>query len=234
MGNQLSRRGFRGVAGSFAGAAALSPFLAACGDGGTKATGASTEQGLKAALPAYVPNAHLQPDIPSVAGGPDVFTDPGLLTYPADRVATVSGVPGKGGSYSAVTPLWGTVPPAGNSFYEAMNKALGVSLTMKPADGNNYNTIVPTMTAAKRPSAAWRTGVWGDKLYGIPCGATGCATAGAIMYRRDVLGAKGITPDQVKKVAEVKDVIRSWRSSGGDNYVKWTDENVFQKYGSGQ
>ena len=83
-------------------------------------------------------------------GAAGAFTDPGYLTYPAHPVATVSGIPGKGGSYTAVTPLWGTVPPAGNSFYQAMNKALGVNLTMKPADGNNYATIIPTMTAAKK------------------------------------------------------------------------------------
>ncbi|MDQ0751868.1 putative aldouronate transport system substrate-binding protein [Streptomyces africanus] len=46
--------------------------------------------------------------------------------------------------------MWGTVPSQGNSFYQAMDKVLGIKLTMKPADGNNYSTIVPTMTAAKR------------------------------------------------------------------------------------
>src|SRR5262249_37167486 len=35
-------------------------------------------------------------------------------------------------------------------FYQAMTKALGADLVMKPADGNNYATIVPTMTAAKQ------------------------------------------------------------------------------------
>ncbi|WP_328222184.1 hypothetical protein [Streptomyces sp. NBC_00310] len=31
-----------------------------------------------------------------------------------------------------------------------MNKALGIDLTVKPTDGNNYRTIVPTMTSAKK------------------------------------------------------------------------------------
>ncbi|MET9633832.1 hypothetical protein ABZX92_40880 [Lentzea sp. NPDC006480] len=209
----------------------------------------NSDAGLKAVLPAYVPNTSIKPDIPSVAGGADVLTEPGFLSYPANRIATVSGVPGKGGKYSAVTPLWGTVPPADNSFYQAMNKALGVELEMKPADGNNYNTIIPTMTAAKKlpdwinlpawwnpsfntgglagnqladltpyisgdnikkypnlaalPTAAWRAGAWGDKLYGIPSFSTGFKIAGCIFYRRDVLDAKGITADQIKSADDL-------------------------------
>ncbi|ONI80771.1 hypothetical protein ALI22I_46950 [Saccharothrix sp. ALI-22-I] len=123
--------------------------LSACGGGAQQATGANSDA-LKSALPSYVPSNAIKADIAAVAGGPDVMTDPGFLTYPSNRIATVSGIPGKGGRYTTVTPLWGTIPPADNSFYQAMNKALGVTLDMKPADGNNYATIVPTMTAAKK------------------------------------------------------------------------------------
>ncbi|WP_143688291.1 hypothetical protein [Streptomyces sp. 3214.6] len=52
----------------------------------------------------------VKPDIPSVQGVAGAFTDPGFLTYPAKQISTVSGTPGKGGSYTAVTPLWGTIP----------------------------------------------------------------------------------------------------------------------------
>jgi putative aldouronate transport system substrate-binding protein len=150
MGIELNRRSFMTAAVSIAGAAAVAPLLSACGGGSAATTGANTASGLKAALPAYAPRTAIRPDIPSVVGSPGAMTDPGFLSYPATQVATVSGVPGAGGSYQAVTPLWGTVPPAGNSFYQAMNKALGVNLTMKPADGNNYATIIPTMTAADK------------------------------------------------------------------------------------
>ncbi|WP_051969236.1 type 2 periplasmic-binding domain-containing protein [Kitasatospora azatica] len=151
MGTELNRRSFVRGAAAIAGAAGMAPLLSACGGGSAhQKTGANTASGLKAALPAYVPNTSIKPDIPSVAGSADAATDPGYLAYPTSAVTSVSGVPGKGGSYTAVTPLWGTVPPVGNSFYQAMNKALGISLEMKPADGNNYNTIVPTMTAAKK------------------------------------------------------------------------------------
>ncbi len=150
MAIEWNRRRFISAAATVVGAAAMAPALSACSGSPAQQTGANTESGLRAALPAYLPNTTIRPEIPSVAGGPDVLTDAGFLTYPANPVTTVSGVPGKGGSYTAVTPLWGTVPSAGNSFYQAMNKALGVNLTMKPANGNNYNTIIPTMTAAKR------------------------------------------------------------------------------------
>lgn len=150
MGTELNRRSFVRAAAAIAGTAGMAPLLSACGSSAQHKTGANTTSGLKSALPAYVPSTSLKPDIPSIAGGADAATDPGFLSYPASPVASVSGVPGKGGSYTAVTPLWGTVPPVDNSFYQAMNKALGVSLTVKPADGNHFDTIIPTMTAAKQ------------------------------------------------------------------------------------
>ncbi|MCU7827214.1 ABC transporter substrate-binding protein [Kitasatospora sp. DSM 101779] len=246
----MNRRSFLSTAATVAGAAAMAPLLSACGGGSTRKSGANTQGGLKAALPAYVPNGNaVKPDIASVQGGPDAATDPAYLSYPASPPASVSGVPGRGGSYTAVTPLWGTNPPAGNSFYQAMNKALGVELTVKPADGNTYDTIVPTMTAAKKlpdwinlpawwnakfntgslvgsqladltpylsgdnikkypnlaalPTGAWQNGVWGDKLYGIPCFSTSFGIPGATFYRRDILEGRGIAAAQVKSADDL-------------------------------
>lgn len=273
MGNELNRRSFLNAAVSAAGLVAMGPLLSACGGGGPQRAGVNAESALKAVLPAYLPNNSIKPDIASVAGGPDVLTDPGFLGYPANRVATVSGVPGRGGKYSAVTPLWGTIPPADNSFYQAMNKALGIQLEMKPADGNNYNTIIPTMTAAKKlpdwinlptwwnpafntaglvgnqladltpylsgdnikkypnlaaiPSAAWRAGAWGDKLYGIPSFSTGCGVAGAIFYRRDVFDAKGITADQVKSADDLMKLGKELTDAKGG---VWAFDDVYRYF----
>ncbi|MGW2815570.1 ABC transporter substrate-binding protein [Streptomyces sp. NPDC001415] len=246
----MNRRSFLSTAATVAGAAAMAPLLSACGGGSTKKAGANTKEGLKAALPAYVPNANaVKPDIASVRGAAEAATDPAYLSYPASPPVTVSGVPGKGGSYTAVTPLWGTAPPVGNSFYQAMSKALGVQLTMKPADGIHYDTILPTMTAAKKlpdwiqlpawwnssfdtgglagtqladltpylsgdkvkkypnlaalPTGAWQNGIWGDKLYGIPCSSSSFGMPGATFYRRDILEARGITADQVKSADDL-------------------------------
>ncbi|MFD5324886.1 ABC transporter substrate-binding protein [Streptomyces sp. NPDC127092] len=246
----MKRRSFLTTAVTVAGAAAMAPLLSACGGDSGRKAGANTREGLKAALPAHVPNADaVKPDIAPVHGGAGAATDPAYFSYPAAPPVTVSGVPGKGGSYTAVTPMWGTAPPVGNSFYQAMSKALGVELTMKPADGINYNTIVPTMTAAKKlpdwiqlpswwnanfntgglagtqladltpylsgdnvkkypnlaalPTGAWQNGIWGDKLYGIPCFSTGFGMPGAVFYRRDVLDARGITADQVRSADDL-------------------------------
>ncbi|GGN07987.1 lipoprotein [Lentzea pudingi] len=271
MGLELNRRSFLNAAVAAAGLAAAGPLLSACGGGGAQRAGVGSEAALRAVLPAYVPNTSIKPDIPSVTGGPDVLTNPGFLSYPADRVATVSGVPGKNGKYSAVTPLWGTIPPAGNAFYEAMNKALGAQLEMKPADGNTYNTIIPTMTASKRlpdwiqlptwwnsqmnvgglvgnqladltpflsgdnikkypnlaaiPTAAWRTGAWGEKLYGIPSFATGFQIAGALYYRRDVFDAKGISADQVKSA---DDLMRLGKELTDAKSGVWAFDDVYR------
>jgi putative aldouronate transport system substrate-binding protein len=149
---------------------------------------------------------------------------------------------------------------------------------MKPADGNNYNTIVPTMTAAKQlpdwiqlpawwnsnfnvgelatsqladltpylsgdnikkypnlaaiPTGAWRAAVWGDKLYGIPCFSTGAASAGAIMYRRDILDAKGITADQVKSADDYMNLGKELTDAKGGVWAfddVWT--YLFQSWG---
>ncbi|MFJ4407100.1 ABC transporter substrate-binding protein [Streptomyces sp. NPDC088910] len=150
MTSQLNRRTFVSAAAATAGAAALSPLLTACGSGSSSKGGTSSKSGLKAALPQFTASRSVTADIPAVPGAAGTATDPGFLTYPANPVKTVDGVPGKGGSYTAVTPLWGTIPEPGNSFYQAMSKALGVTLTMKPADGNHYDTAIPTMTAAKK------------------------------------------------------------------------------------
>jgi putative aldouronate transport system substrate-binding protein len=151
MSTELNRRSFVTGAAAVAGTAALSPLLAACGGGGSKSRGGTNSKaGSAAALPAYVPSSAVHPDIPSASGAHGALTDPGFVTYPANPVASVHETPGAGGHYTAITPLWATVPPPGNAFYEAMNKALGATLTMKPGNGNTYNTTIPTLTAARR------------------------------------------------------------------------------------
>lgn len=151
----VSRRSFFRTAAVGTGAVAAGlPLLSACGDSGATsgATGtANSTAGLAGVLPAYVPAAAgPKPDLPSVTGVADAATDPGFLTYPKTMVAATTGVPGKGGSYRAVTPLWGAIPAAGNPYYQAVNKALGAELTMQPADGNTYAQVVPTLVAGNK------------------------------------------------------------------------------------
>ncbi|MEY9965898.1 ABC-type glycerol-3-phosphate transport system substrate-binding protein [Streptacidiphilus sp. MAP12-16] len=160
---EMNRRSVLRTAIGVAGVAAMGPLLSACGNGSAGKSGANTKSGLAAALPTYVASNAVTPDIPSVTGGGGALTDPGFLKYPANLVKTVSGTPGSGGSYTAVTPLWGTIPAADNAFYQAVNKALGATLTMQPANGVTYNNTIPTLTAAKKlPDWIQLPGWWND------------------------------------------------------------------------
>jgi putative aldouronate transport system substrate-binding protein len=80
-------------------------------------------------MPSYVPSNLIKPQYASVDG-----SSPGFLTYPTTLVHTVHDVPGDGGSFTGITPLWASIPsPSGNTYYAAVNKALGATLTRPPA-----------------------------------------------------------------------------------------------------
>lgn len=147
---RMDRRDFLLLSLTGAGAAvAGSPLLAACGAGGSAAAGKanSTDQ-LRGVLPRYLPLATgPKPDLPVVAGSAGARTDPGFLSYPTELVTTTEGTPGTGGSYTAITPVWGAIPPAGNAYFAAVNRALGATVTVKPANGNDYAQTVPTLVA---------------------------------------------------------------------------------------
>lgn len=239
--NAFTRRGFLTASAGAAGAIGLTPLLAACGNNGGKG-GASTKAAIQAVLPTYKPlSGGVTPDIPSVAGANGAMTNPGFLSYPTNLVKTVTGAVGSGGKYTGVAPSWNPVPPAGNSFYAAVNKALGANFVSQPANGNTYNTVIPPLIAANKlpdwlavpgwlnsqfntgglvgtrladlttylggeaileypnlaalPSGAWQCGIWNNRLYGIPTNADSLGFAGALYHRKDLLDAKGITPN---------------------------------------
>ena len=142
----MSRRGFLTAAAGTAGAVAAEPLLAACGSSPAPVkTGAATGSLLERILPHYQASSLVKPDFPSVNG-----SSPAYLTYPSNLVKTVSEVPGSGGSYTGMTPLWGTIPSAGNPFDQAVNKALGATMSVSPANGNNYATILPQLFSGNK------------------------------------------------------------------------------------
>ncbi|MBS2965102.1 hypothetical protein KGA66_18740 [Actinocrinis puniceicyclus] len=166
--NAFTRRGFVTATAGAAGALAMSPLLAACGNGSSAAKGSTnTKTGLAAALPTYKPNSAANPDIPIVQGSGGAVTDAGYLTYPANPVATVSGTPGSGGTYSAVTPLWGSIPAANNAYYQAVNKALGATINMEPANGNTYNTSVTALVAGKKLPDWIQLPTWWNSTFNV-------------------------------------------------------------------
>jgi putative aldouronate transport system substrate-binding protein len=147
----LSRRGLLSAAAVAAGATVAGPLLAGCGSSGSKGPGTTSQSDLSKALPTYVANTSVKPDVASVTGPHGAISDPLFLAYPANPVSTVSGTPGKGGSYTTMTPLWGAIPPSsGNAYYDAVNKALGVTLKIQPSDGNNYGDGLPALFAANK------------------------------------------------------------------------------------
>ena len=160
----VSRRSLLSGAAAVVGAVAAAPLLAACSSSGSKGPGTTSASELSKILPQYIPNTSVKPDIPSVVGANGAISDPVFLAYPSNPVQTVSGVPGKGGTYSTMTPLWGAIPPSsGNTYYDTVNKAVGATLKMQPSDGNNYGNQLPALFSAnKLPDwimiPGWNTG----------------------------------------------------------------------------
>ena len=158
-----SRRSFLGAAVVSVGTLAAASLLTGCDgratDGARGAAKATPTGVLTGILPAYIPSSLVPPDIPSVYG-----SDPGYLSYPTDLVRTVSEIPGVGSTFTAVTPLWGAMPEAnGNRYYAAVNRALGASLTLRPAPGSGYqDTLTKAFTGGAVPDwiqvPAWNVG----------------------------------------------------------------------------
>ncbi len=144
----MSRRGFLTTAAGTAGAVAAAPLLAACGTGATATVGSTSTSSLAKILPAYVPlsAAGIKPDYPSVDG-----SEPGYLSYPTTLVHTVSETPGSGGSYTAIAPTWGSIPrTSGNTYYQALNSALGANMQWQPTNGTTITTTLPTLFAGNQ------------------------------------------------------------------------------------
>ncbi|TDQ50770.1 extracellular solute-binding protein [Actinorugispora endophytica] len=144
-GVQTSRRRFIGLTGAATAALAGGGLLSACapdgprpGDGG--GTAADLDR-LDALVPDHIPFQAVEPDIPGLHGAP-----PGFTSYPETLVRAVEGVPGSGGSYQAMAPLWGPIPPGlgRNSFYDLVNAELGATVDFQFQDGN---TIIDKMNA---------------------------------------------------------------------------------------
>ena len=146
----FTRRGFVTTGAAAAGAIAAMPLLSACGSSSAAAStsGVTNQKAVTSVVPTFKAQTSITPDIPSVVGINGAASDPGFLNFPTNPVKTVSGTIGSGGTYKTVTPLWGSIPPAGNSYYQAVNAAIGATLNENPSDGNNYATMLSTLFAS--------------------------------------------------------------------------------------
>jgi len=148
--NGFTRRQVFRTSAAVGGAIAAAPLLSACGSGkaSTKNSGVADTNTVKSVIPTYKASTAVSPDIPSAQGVNGAASDPAFLSFPASPAKSVTGAVGSGGSYQAVTPLWGSVPAPGNSYYTAVNQAIGATLTDSPSDGNNYATMLATRFAS--------------------------------------------------------------------------------------
>ncbi|WP_114560121.1 extracellular solute-binding protein [Desertihabitans aurantiacus] len=144
----LNRRTLFGAAGVGLSALAV-PGLSACGGG----TAAPTEQVAVSTevLPRHIPITIAEPDIPGVNG-----SVPGYTSLPTELVRSVTTPPGDGRTIRAMTPLWGTIPPAdGNQYYEAVNEMIGNTIEFQITDGNVYADKLATVLASPRDVPDW-------------------------------------------------------------------------------
>lgn len=148
---QVRRRSFLGMVAAGAAVAGVPSLLTACGTGeavSVTTPGATIGAGI---LPSYVPVDYVEPDFPSVNG-----STPGFETIPAELVQSVPEPPGSGTEFTAMTPLWGTIPPTdGNQYYEAVNALLGSTITFQITDGNVYGDKLATVLASARDVPDW-------------------------------------------------------------------------------
>uniref|UniRef100_UPI000A976894 extracellular solute-binding protein n=1 Tax=Nocardiopsis sp. RV163 TaxID=1661388 RepID=UPI000A976894 len=130
-----SRRRFLGLAGASTAAALTAGTLTGCGSESSSGGGsASSASSLDDLIPTHIPFQGVTPDIPGQHGAPDGFT-----AYPTEFVQAVPEAPGRGGRYTAMTPLWGPIPPGlgDNSFFEYVNGRLGATVEFNFQDGNS-------------------------------------------------------------------------------------------------
>lgn len=156
----LTRRGFLAATGGVAGAVAAAPLLAACGSSPAVKAGTTSQSELAKIMPAYVSRtiAGITPTYPGVDG-----SEPGYLDYPASLVRTVSGAPGSGGTYTGISPYWGSIPrTTGNTYYDTLNSALGATLNVQPTNGNLIGTALPPLFAGNKLPAWIQVPTWAE------------------------------------------------------------------------
>lgn len=149
--SMLDRRSFLGLAGLGVAAVGVPSLLTSCssgapasvtGGGGTVSTGV---------LPTFAPLEYVKPDVASVDGSTAGFT-----SIPKELVKAFDAPPGSGGTYTAMTPLWGTIPPTkGNQYYDAVNEAAGATVTFQISDGNTYGDKLAAVLASEKDVPDW-------------------------------------------------------------------------------
>ena len=146
----INRRSFLSFLAVGAAVAGVPSLLTACttGGGGPAAAPGTVTAGN---LPTYVPLEYAKPDFPSVNG-----STPGYITMPEELVTAFSAPPGSGGTYTAMTPLWTTIPSTeGNAYFDTVNEALGTTVRFQISDGNTYGDKLAAVLASAKDLPDW-------------------------------------------------------------------------------
>jgi putative aldouronate transport system substrate-binding protein len=148
----LSRRRVLRLMGAGAAMTALPVPLSACGSSAPAGPGPISESDLSGVLPKYIPRDVVPPDVPGVAG-----STAGYQRIPANLAKAVAATPGKGGSYTAMTPAWWALPPGAdkNAYFQEVNKQLGATLAFQPSDGNTYADKLQAVLASPNDVPDW-------------------------------------------------------------------------------
>ena len=124
---------------------------------GCRTEGASTSDPTTAGevadsvLPTFAAIDYVEPDFPSVNG-----STAGFASIPADLVQAYDAPPGSGSTFTAMTPLWGAIPPStGNQYYDAVNEALGSTVKFQISDGNTYGDKLAAVLASAEDVPDW-------------------------------------------------------------------------------
>ena len=120
---------------------------AGCGRHSGSQGAATNADEVSAVLPKYTPMELLKPDIPGEGAIPN-----GYLRYPSRLVQATSGRPGSSGQIvKTMSAYWGPTPPGlgRNSFLDAINDQLGVTINPSVQDGNGYADKLSAILGAR-------------------------------------------------------------------------------------
>ncbi|WP_329102317.1 extracellular solute-binding protein [Micromonospora sp. NBC_01699] len=141
------RRRFLALFGLGAAALAGGGLLTGCSREAGSRGSATKADAVKDVLPSYRPVDLVKPDIPGAGPIPQ-----GFLTYPRDLVVSVPDKPGAGGpEIKTMSPWWGPTPPGlgRNSYLDAVNAQLGVTVNPSLQDGNTYADKLSAVLGAR-------------------------------------------------------------------------------------
>lgn len=144
---EINRRSLLRSIGAVTAVTAASSLLTACGGSSGGGTGGATNKGHKLApWPSYIPKAGPAPDL---KGDPKTGVQDAYLTYPSKLTKGTSEVPGDGSTLSFATLTYGTaVKPRGkNKYWQAVEKALGVTIDFTAIPAADYANKMATIMA---------------------------------------------------------------------------------------